>query len=79
MYRDKNDGKNLLFNNRKADRKLRIFFTIYFIYLFVNMLVGVPENHMSSGVHQIVGDCEVYDTDMAGHKRQVLHKLKILA
>ena len=68
---DEKDGKNLLFNKRKADRSVRIFFTLYFIYLFVNMIVGVPENHMSTGVHQVVGDCDVYDTDMAGHKRQV--------
>ena len=68
---DEKDGKNLLYNKPKADRSVRIFFTMYFIYLFVNMVVGVPENHMSTGVHQVVGECDVYDTDMAGHKRQV--------
>ena len=70
---DEKNGKNLLFNNRKADRNVRIFFTLYFIYLFVNMIVGVPENHLSTGVHQVVGECDVYDTDLAGHKRQVLY------
>ena len=68
---DEKDEKNLLFVKRKADRSVRIFFTLYFIYLWINMIVGVPEHHMSTGVHQVVGECDVFDTDLAGHRRQV--------
>ena len=68
---DEKDEKNLLFNKRKVDRSVRIFFTLYFIYMLANMIFGVPEHHMSTGVHQVVGECDVFDTDMTGHKRQV--------
>ena len=65
------EEKNLLFSKRKVDQSVRIFFTLYFIYMLANMIFGVPEHHMSTGVHQVVGECDVYDTDMTGHKRQV--------
>ena len=39
--------------------------------MLANMIFGVPEHHMSTGVHQVVGECDVFDTDMTGHKRQV--------
>jgi hypothetical protein len=28
--------------------------TIYYIYLFLNMLLASPENHISTGVHQVI-------------------------
>lgn len=50
---------------------VRFLITLYFIFFVVNMSVAVPENHMSTGVHQTVGECNEYATDMAGHQRQV--------
>ena len=50
---------------------MKTFLTLYFLYLLANMLVGVPENHVSAGVHQTVGPCNVTDVDLAGHSRQV--------
>ena len=37
----------------------------------MNMFIAIPEHHMSSGVHQTIGSCDIYDTDLTGHKRQV--------
>ena len=44
---------------------------MYFIYLLINMVVGVPEAHISTGVHQTLGPCDVFDKDISGHERQV--------
>ena len=44
---------------------------MYFIYLLLNMVVGSPEDHVSTGVHQTVGACDVFDKDISGHERQV--------
>ena len=46
--------------------------TLHFVFFVANMIVSIPENHMSTGVHQIIGDCKMYDNDLAGHQRQVL-------
>ena len=54
-----------------ADTLASTFMTLYFAYLLANMLIGVPENHVSTGVHQTVGPCNVTDLDLAGHERQV--------
>ena len=54
-----------------ADSFLKTFVTLYFVYLVANMLIGVPESHVSTGVHQTVGPCNVTDADLAGHSRQV--------
>ena len=43
----------------------------YFVYLLLNMVVGIPEAHISTGVHQTVGPCDVMDKDISGHERQV--------
>ena len=51
---------------------IRKLLTVYFTFFVLNMAISTPENHMSTGVHQIVGDCDIFDTDLAGHKRQVL-------
>jgi len=44
---------------------------MYFIYLLLNMVLGSPEDHISTGVHQTVGPCDVFDKDISGHERQV--------
>ena len=54
-----------------ADSLAGTFVTLYFVYLSANMLLGVPESHVSTGVHQTVGPCNVTDIDLAGHERQV--------
>merc|ERR550519_227419 len=43
----------------------------YFTFLGVNMLVTDPATHVSTGVHQTLGDCSVTERDFAGHLRQV--------
>ena len=45
--------------------------TLYFALLVANMAYSTPETHMSTGVHQTVGPCNVRDTDLAGQERQV--------
>ena len=35
------------------------------------MVMGVPEAHISTGVHQTLGPCDVFDKDISGHERQV--------
>ena len=62
--------KNLLHHSNN-DGIVRNLLTIYFIFFLVNMFIAIPEHHMSSGVHQTVGNCDIYDTDLTGHKRQV--------
>ena len=61
-----------------ADSLLKTFVTLYFVYLVANMLIGVPESHVSTGVHQTVGPCNVTDADLAGHSRQVSPSILIL-
>lgn len=68
---DKKDNKNLMYQIKHGDNFIKLWLTVYYIYLFLNMLIAVPEDHMSSGVHQIIGDCDIFDNDMAGHRRQV--------
>merc|ERR1719277_1416271 len=53
------------------DTVIGLLMTLYFLYLLVNMVVGVPQDHISTGVHQTVGPCDVRDTDISGHERQV--------
>ena len=50
---------------------IRILLTIYFMFFVGNMIISIPENHMSTGIHQTVGDCQEYQKDLAGHSRQV--------
>ena len=72
MYFRKKSKKNVLYQtNTDADAIIRYLMTIHFVFFVANMIVSVPENHMSTGVHQIIGDCKMYDTDLAGHQRQV--------
>ena len=72
FYRNK-DKKNLLHkSDDDTDGMIRKLLTVYFTFFVLNMAISTPENHMSTGVHQIVGDCDIFDTDLAGHKRQVL-------
>ena len=35
------------------------------------MLAANPSNHLSTGVHQELGDCKVLAPDLSGHMRQV--------
>ncbi len=49
----------------------RIAISLYFLYLLANMAVGVPEAHVTTGVHQTVGPCNVTALDLAGLERQV--------
>ena len=35
------------------------------------MIFGIPEDHISTGVHQTLGPCDVMDNDISGHERQV--------
>merc|ERR1712062_127834 len=70
---DINNGKNILYQKptKQHDKKIKNLFTFYFLFFVVNMMICDPEDHMSTGIHQAVGDCKIYDTDMAGHQRQV--------
>jgi len=44
---------------------------IYYTFLTLNMSFGSPESHLSTGVHQEVGDCNIEAPDITGHLRQV--------
>ena len=55
-----------------SDGIIRKLLIVYFAFFVINMAISTPENHVSTGVHQVVGDCDIFDTDLAGHKRQVL-------
>ena len=50
---------------------INLMLVVYFGYLFANMVYGVPESHISTGVHQETGDCTVHAKDISGHLRQV--------
>ena len=50
---------------------LKLSILIYFIVLAVIMAVGQPEKHISIGIHQTVGPCDVIDYDLSGHPRQL--------
>ena len=67
---DEQNGKNLL-KRSSGDGLIKLFFTFFFVFFVANMIISVPENHMSTGVHQTVGDCNEFDLDLTGHKRQV--------
>ena len=43
----------------------------YYLLLFANSLAGDPASHLSTGVHQEIGDCNVRAADLSGHQRQV--------
>ena len=43
----------------------------YFLLLVANLFSSDPTRHVSTGVHQPLGDCEVREADLAGHLRQV--------
>ena len=63
---------NDILTDHGADSLVKTFLTLYFAYLVGNMVVGAPEAHVSAGVHQTVGPCNVTDIDLAGHERQVI-------
>ena len=63
-------GEERLYGS-SSDRIMMISLMGYFLYIFVNMILGVPENHISTGVHQTIGDCGVKALDLSGHERQV--------
>jgi len=56
---------------KKMDKMIGLLMITYFLYLLANMVVGVPQDHISTGVHQTVGPCDVMDKDISGHERQV--------
>ena len=71
-FRDQKDEKSRLNkDNFEKDKIMQRLFTFYFSFFVLNMMFAVPEHQMSTGVHQKVGDCQVFDTDLSGHKRQV--------
>ena len=43
----------------------------YFLLLVANLFSSDPTRHVSTGVHQELGDCQVREADLAGHLRQV--------
>ena len=43
----------------------------YYLLLVANMFSSDPTKHLSSGVHQQLGDCSRTEADLAGHMRQV--------
>ena len=57
--------------SRRADLTINLLLVLLFAYWFVNMVVGVPETHVSTGVHQELGPCHVKALDMSGQERQV--------
>lgn len=56
---------------RTMDKVIGLVMIAYFGYLLLNMVYGVPEDHISTGVHQTYGPCDVFDKDISGHERQV--------
>jgi len=67
-------------SGRRPDRSLNLsltnwvlvmFLEWYFLFLAVNMLGANPAKHLSTGVHQELGDCSVRAPDITGHERQV--------
>ena len=44
--------------------------SVYLLMLALNMALFVPETHVSVGVHQIPGPCNIQDTDITGVARQ---------
>jgi len=66
------DSKDILQPRCKTmDKVIGMAMVLYFVYLLLNMVYGVPEDHVSTGVHQTVGPCDVMDKDISGHERQV--------
>jgi len=68
------------FAHRSPDRNLNtsltnwvvvMFLEWYYLFLSVNMLGADPASHLSTGVHQEIGDCSVRAPDITGHERQV--------
>ena len=53
------------------DLIINLALVLYFCFLFAIMMIGKPEDHSSTGVHQEVGDCSVKGIDISGHERQV--------
>lgn len=43
----------------------------YYLLLIANSLSSDPASHLSTGVHQEIGDCNVRAADLSGHMRQV--------
>jgi hypothetical protein len=54
-----------------TDKLIATCLALYYTFLAANMFLGRPEAHISSGVHQEVGDCSVTAEDVSGHLRQV--------
>merc|ERR1719334_2963054 len=42
----------------------------YFLFLAVNMMGANPETHLSTGLHQEMGDCNIRAPDITEHTRQ---------
>lgn len=53
------------------DNLPRLGLTLYFAFLALNMAFANPEAHLSTGVHQTIGPCDVMERDLAGQLRQV--------
>merc|ERR1712179_410595 len=57
--------------NKSTDKLVGVMMTLYFLHLLLNMILGKPEAHISSGVHQTIGPCDVTAKDISGFERQV--------
>ena len=60
-----------LLTTRSFDTLLSRSLALYFAFLALNMVVARPETHVSTGVHQTVGPCDVRALDLARQERQV--------
>ncbi|XP_023326089.1 uncharacterized protein LOC111699610 [Eurytemora carolleeae] len=56
---------------KDANYTLLFFLVGYYTFMTANMGLGNPESHISSGVHQEYGDCNITAPDITGHLRQV--------
>ena len=65
------DLKNRSYKSFLFLQIINLMLVLYFGYMLANMVYAVPENHVSTGVHQETGDCGVMAKDISGHLRQV--------
>merc|ERR1712038_1677874 len=56
----KKDNRDMLPPKSKImDKVVGFAMVAYFTYLTINMALGTPESHISTGVHQTIGPCDV--------------------
>ena len=58
------------FNASKIDSILAITISIYFASMSIISVIFTPQNHISTGIHQIIGPCDIMEDNLSGLPRQ---------